>query len=126
MPSPKNGTLCTLEGPESPVVADDADVADPGKAVEKKEGKSSEDKGESGKDDKKTSKEEESHWIGIKLEDHEGRSATGARYEVTLSDGMVQSGSLDKDGEVELKPIPAGECKISFPDIHGDEWALKS
>lgn len=126
MPSPQNGTLCALKGPEAPVVADDADVADPGKAVKKKEDKSSGDKGKSGKEDKKTPKEEESHWIGIKLEDHEGKSAAGARYKVTLSDGTVQSGSLDKDGKVELKPIPAGQCKISFPDIHGDEWALKS
>ena len=126
MPSPKNGTLCILKEPEAPVAADDADVADPGKDVMKKEDKSSGNKGKSDTDDKKTPKEEKSHWIGIKLEDHEGKSAAGARYKVTLSDGTVQSGSLNKDGKVELKPIPAGQCKISFPDIHGDEWALKS
>ena len=134
MASPKSGTTCETETPESVPEAVDADVADPGMAAEAKgtstseeqstmEGsESSEDDSESEESEKNT---EKAHWIGIKLEDHEGKPAINARYKVKLSDGTLETGSLDKNGKVLLKPVPTGQCEISFPDIHQDEWSLK-
>ena len=125
MASPQSGTAGSADAPESPVEAKEADVADPGLATEARE-PATEEEPSTTEDNESSDKEpEEPHWIGIKLVDHEGKPAMNARYKIKLSDGTVESGSLDKDGKAFLKPIPEGECEISFPDIHQDEWSLK-
>ena len=133
MATKESGTKCSDESPEAPAEVVDAASADPGKIAKAKakESKGKSDKYDSVKLEKKDKKDtddeeqEKTHWITIKLEDHEGKPAGGARYKVKLPDGSVQTGYLAKDGKKEFKPIPEGECKISFPDIHEDEWSLK-
>ncbi len=125
MASPQSGTSSSVDPAESPLEAADADVADPGQAAEAREAAPGEGAGSDETSETEDVETEESHWIAIKLEDHEGRPAMQARYKVKLPDGSERSGSLDKEGKALLKPIPAGQCEISFPDIHQDEWSLK-
>lgn len=66
--------------------------------------------------------DEELTWIEIKLVDEDGNPVPNERYEVTLPDGRIRKGALDKDGGAYIDQIPAGQCKVCFPDIDGREW----
>lgn len=61
--------------------------------------------------------------IGFKLVNPKGKPLDNVRYQITLPDGSSRSGQTNKDGEVLIKGIKPGQCKISFPDIHADEWS---
>jgi hypothetical protein len=62
---------------------------------------------------------EELTWIAIRLAyDDDPTSGVGhARYEVTLPDGTVRPGRLDRDGNARLDNIPPGTCEVVFPDF---------
>lgn len=133
MASPKTGTRISVDTPASPLDAAQADASQAGSKsgnpASTQDGDSPENQdstpdGETSEKDSDTPPEE-SHWIAIKLEDHEGRPAMHARYTVKLPDGTETRGTLDKDGKARLEPVPAGNCEISFPDIHKEEWSLK-
>ena len=123
MASPKSGSSVSADSPNSPLDAADADAAQAGSSSENQSSTQDEETTESGNE--QNPEEEDAHWIAIKLEDHEGRPAMFARYKVKLPDGTETRGTLDKDGKARLDPVPAGNCEISFPDVHKDEWSLK-
>jgi len=58
----------------------------------------------------------ETHWISIRLLDRRARGIAGAAYRVTLPDGVLVEGSLDAYGRVRIEGIPAGMCRVVFPD----------
>ena len=41
---------------------------------------------------------------------------------ITLPGGVVKTGTLDENGSVRVEEIPAGTCKVSFPDLDQDAW----
>lgn len=60
---------------------------------------------------------EEAHWIEIELRsEDDDQPVPFARYVVELPNGEVVEGYLDEDGKARLEGIPAGQCKVSFPD----------
>jgi len=70
--------------------------------------------------------EDEVHRVGIELKDEDGNPVPGKRVAVKLPSGdLLYDGYLDGKGKVQVEGIPEVQCKISFPDIHGDEWSLK-
>ncbi|EYF02877.1 hypothetical protein [Chondromyces apiculatus] len=60
----------------------------------------------------------EKHWIEIELRAEEAPHdpVPHARYVVELPNGEVVEGYLDENGKARLEGIPAGQCKVSFPD----------
>ncbi len=61
-------------------------------------------------------------WVEIKLVDQDGAVVPNERYRITLPDGTVKEGALDEDGWMRESGIDPGDCLITFPDIHYEEW----
>jgi hypothetical protein len=61
-------------------------------------------------------------WVEIKLVDQDGAVVPNERYRVTLPDGTIKEGRLDEDGWMRESGIDPGQCTITFPDIHQEEW----
>jgi hypothetical protein len=62
-------------------------------------------------------------WIEIVLIDFDKKPVAGKAYEIELPDGSVVSGVTDANGKARYDDIPAGQCKVRFPEIDGSEWA---
>jgi len=65
------------------------------------------------------------HWIAIQLLDEEGHVVPGEDYKITLPDGTVVEGCLDKHGHAKVSGIDSGNCKVSFPNRDKDVWKKK-
>ena len=61
-------------------------------------------------------------WIEIELTDASNRPMQGVRYVIKLPDGTPREGQLDAKGRARVDGIPAGDCEVSFPDLHGEDW----
>ena len=62
-------------------------------------------------------------WIEIVLIDDDGNPVPGVKYKMKLPDSSIQEGNLDNEGKSRVDAILPGQCMVSFPEIHGDEWA---
>jgi type VI secretion system secreted protein VgrG len=56
------------------------------------------------------------NWVELELLDEEGKGVGNARYELHLADGSVKKGSLDGSGKARVDGLPAGACRVVFPD----------
>jgi len=67
---------------------------------------------------------EEKTWFGIELVDDADPPQPVAfkRYRVELPDGAVREGMLDENGRARINGLDPGTCKVSFPDLHGEDW----
>jgi type VI secretion system secreted protein VgrG len=65
------------------------------------------------------------HFVAIQLVDEEGKPAAGESYRLTLPDGTIHEGTLDKRGRDRVNGIDAGTCKITFPNLDKDSWEPK-
>jgi len=61
--------------------------------------------------------------LAFTLQDEDGTPIAGEKYEVTLPSGSILKGVTDKQGKVKISGIEAGNCKVSFPDLHMDDWS---
>lgn len=61
-------------------------------------------------------------WIEVHLVDSNDIAVGGASYRIKMPDGSVRVGKLDDQGNVRFESILPGTCKVSFPEIHADEW----
>ncbi|MFT3764641.1 MAG: hypothetical protein QM820_03850 [Minicystis sp.] len=68
--------------------------------------------------------ERDTHWIEIVAVDDADRPLPHLRYHLKLPDGSIAEGRLDREGRAHVKSIPGGACALSFPDLHGPDWAL--
>ena len=125
----KTGTADTADSPTAPDKAADADDATAGgmaAAKAKGHGKDPTDLGAAtvpaaGAGDGEA-EEEPTHYISIELVDDEDKPVPNEPYEVTSSDDEVHPGNLDDKGKARIERLPAGNCKITFPEIPGQEW----
>ncbi len=62
-------------------------------------------------------------WIEIELVDSLGTPVPNEPYELVLAGGRTVRGRLDARGQARLDGIDPGECKLTFPEIDGREWA---
>jgi hypothetical protein len=60
---------------------------------------------------------EQKHWFEMELLDAQGKPVANEKFEVTLPGGAVKRGATDASGIVRLDDIPAGECKVKFPEL---------
>ena len=76
-------------------------------------------KGDKGESPPPAAEELETSWVEVELlsEDHPPRPIAHARYRIELPDASVREGKLDGNGRVRLEDIPAGTCKVTFPDL---------
>jgi hypothetical protein len=61
-------------------------------------------------------------WIGIELQDEQGRPCAGEPWRILLADGSERSGWLDDAGRATVHGIEPGTCQVSFPGLDGGEW----
>ncbi|HUT35061.1 MAG TPA: type VI secretion system tip protein TssI/VgrG, partial [Planctomycetota bacterium] len=66
--------------------------------------------------------EDKTHWIEIELVDEDGKPVPGEVYRVTLPDGSVAEGTLDKNGRAKLNGIDEGTCVVTFPELDTEAW----
>jgi hypothetical protein len=64
----------------------------------------------------------EKHWVAIELVDEEGNGVEGVSYSIIAPDNQEYTGRTDATGSARLDNIPAGQCKISFPDLDKDAY----
>jgi len=61
-------------------------------------------------------------WIAIELTDEAGVMLPYRRCIVGLPDGREVDTLLDSGGRLMLRGIPAGECRVSFPEFADETW----
>jgi len=64
----------------------------------------------------------ENHWVEIALVGEDGIGIAGVRYLIVAPDSEEYTGVTDGDGLAKVTNIPAGNSKISFPDLDKDAW----
>jgi len=126
----KSGTAGSADSPTAPDETKDADDAKTGE-VPATEGKGaskgpakvgSATVGGAGGDKGGGSPEDNTHRVGIELVDDQGKAVANEEYKVIDADGNEHSGQLDSKGKGEVRGLPPGNCKITFPKIAGQEW----
>ncbi len=60
-------------------------------------------------------------FVEIELLDDNDAPVPDEPYRVTLPDGSVRSGALDRKGRARVDGVPAGVCKVSFPGLDRSE-----
>jgi type VI secretion system secreted protein VgrG len=130
----KSGKAVTAVEPTAPEEAFAADEAKPGdvakvKAKEQaaKSGKYGSTKAPAFKpaDPDEVNEETEevkTSWIEIELVGDDDKGISGEKYEITLPDGTMASGTLDGNGTARIEGFEAGECKVSFPKLDKEAW----
>lgn len=115
--------------PTAPDEALEADVADPGEVEEIKREQREMKKGKYGavpvppfKPSDDEDEDKETSWIEIELVGEDDEPIPGQKYEVTLPDGTVASGSTDQNGYARVEGFDPGSCKVSFPDLDEEAW----
>ena len=106
-----SGTAVALKAVEAPI---DADSAVPGQDVtysaEPREYEPLEEE------------EQDSSWVEIELVDENGQPWPGEYYEITLPDGKVKKGHLDRNGQARVRLPEATTTEVSFPNLDGRAW----
>jgi hypothetical protein len=64
-------------------------------------------------------------WIEIVLVDQENKPVPGERYVLDLGDGTMRRGTLDGSGFAREEDLKGSRCKVLFPDLDPQSWALR-
>jgi hypothetical protein len=62
------------------------------------------------------------HWVAIELVDEDGNGVEGISYSIITPDNLEYTGMTDANGLARIDNIPAGQCKISFPELDKDAY----
>ncbi|MEX2220141.1 MAG: hypothetical protein WD749_15435 [Phycisphaerales bacterium] len=63
------------------------------------------------------------HFIEIKLIDQDKDPVPHEPFRITMPDGSVHTGTLDKKGVARVEGIPdTGNCKVTFPSRDKSTW----
>ncbi len=61
-------------------------------------------------------------WVGLQLEDEEGKPVAGQRVRIKLADGAVRESVSDDKGRIRMDGIPEGNCQVELVGIDGSDW----
>lgn len=64
-------------------------------------------------------------FVEIELVDEDGKPVPGERYQITLPNGRVATGTLDGKGKGRVEGFDPGTCKVTFPRLDKDTWEKK-
>ncbi|MEM1432645.1 MAG: hypothetical protein AAGG11_01170 [Pseudomonadota bacterium] len=136
--NPKSGKKIKPVKPGAPKVAEDADDDSPGGVASATAKPGRREKGNFGStnvkpfvppqagagaaDSESAAEEPPEGWIEVEMVGEDGSPIAGERYEITVPDGRVASGTLDGNGFARVEGFEPGECKITFPDLDKDAW----
>jgi hypothetical protein len=67
--------------------------------------------------------DEPTAWIEIELVDDDGAAVPAVDYRIECDDGRVRTGTTNLSGRAREEGLHAGNCKVSFPKLHGPDWA---
>lgn len=62
------------------------------------------------------------HWVEIQLFGEDGEPIASEPYLIVAADGVEWRGRTNADGMARLSPIPAGTCRVSFPELDAEAW----
>lgn len=68
------------------------------------------------------------HWIGVRVEDEDGKAVKDVICSVELTDGSqltinFATATLENDGTYRTqKVLPSGDCEFAFPNVQDVEW----
>ena len=62
------------------------------------------------------------NWLEIELKDDQGKVMAGVYYEVLTPDGRVLGGHLDAAGKARVVGAKPGQCTVTFPEFHSEDW----
>ncbi len=123
------GQAGSAVAPAAVSLAEDADIADPGKMAKIKAEQQQKKAGKYGstpvKPHKPPTTEEEADkksWIEIELVGEDDEGIPGEKYKITLPDDTVAEGTLDEKGFARVEGVEKGTCKVCFPDLDKDAW----
>jgi hypothetical protein len=74
--------------------------------------------------DEEEAEADQKTWIEIELVDPSGLPASNERYKLTLPDGAVKWGRLDRDGRARVERLQQGSCQVTFPDRDEESWDI--
>jgi hypothetical protein len=66
----------------------------------------------------------ETAWIEIELVGEDDSPVGGERFRLVLPDGSTREGILDPMGRARIEGIDPGTCKVSFPNLDEEAWAV--
>lgn len=61
-------------------------------------------------------------WIAIELVDEDGEPVPNVPYRIETPDGRVLTGLTNDRGRARQDGIYAGNCKVTFPELHAPDW----
>jgi len=64
-------------------------------------------------------------FIEIELRDADDETVSNARYVVVGPGSERREGTTDRNGRAREAGLAPGMCTVSFPEIHGPEWAKR-
>lgn len=64
-------------------------------------------------------------WIEIHLEDEDGNPVPNEEYKIVAPDGSEHTGTVDEKGFARVDGLDPGQCKVTFPRMHHNEWHPK-
>ena len=128
--NPMSGKAGTPVSPAGPKKPDPADLADPGQMASIKAEQQKKGQGKYGSTPVKPykppqteeEKERKKSWIEIELVGEDKKPIPGERYEITVPDGTVASGTLDEKGFARVDGIEPGTCQVCFPELDKEAW----
>lgn len=128
--TPKSAKSPSAVSPAAPGEVFDADLADPGEMakikaeqIKSKTGKYGQTKvPDDNKQDENDDEKTGDSWVEIELVDQNDQPVSGKRYEITLPDGRVVTGTTDGKGRARADGFAPGSCKVALPDIDKDAW----
>jgi len=68
---------------------------------------------------------DKTHWIAIELVDELGKHVPYEEYQITLTDGTIVEGWLDRKGRAKITGIDPGNCRITFQNLDKQTWGPK-
>jgi hypothetical protein len=63
-------------------------------------------------------------WVEVQLVGEDDSPIPNEKYTVELPGGKLMKGTLDDQGKTRFEGIPPGRCRVSFPLLDKEAWAV--
>lgn len=63
-------------------------------------------------------------WIEVQLVGEDDSPIPNENYEIELPGGKVMKGKLDDQGKARIDGLPSGLCRVTFPNLDKEAWAV--
>jgi hypothetical protein len=63
-------------------------------------------------------------WIELELMEVDGTPVRNEKYKITMPDGSIQYGRLNREGKARIEKLQPGSCQVTFPDRDEEVWEV--